>query len=94
MSAIWLLPAIAFGVLAIVSVFLISKFCAELRATERALNGVVEASASVRDDVMRARDAIDRLDVPSLRQITVERALGISMRWAARRILPSRAVRR
>ena len=88
MSAIWLLPAIAFGVLAIVSALLIRRLCAELRATERALDAVIEATASVRDDVVRARHAIDQLDVPSLRQATVERALGISVRWAARRILP------
>ncbi|WP_428119587.1 hypothetical protein [Candidatus Poriferisodalis sp.] len=88
MSVIWLLPAIAFGVLAIVSALLIRRLCAELRATERALNGVIEATASVRDDVERARTAIDQLDVPSLRQVTVERALGMSVRWVARRILP------
>ncbi len=88
MSAIWLLPAIAFGVLAIVSALLIRRLCAELRATESALNGVIEATSSVRDDVIRARNAINELDVPSLRQATVERALGMTVRWAARRILP------
>ncbi len=87
---IWLLPAVVFGVLAIVAVLLIRQLAAEMRATAAALASFSAAVASVRTDLVRARDAIDSLDVPSLREAAGERALGIVVRWAARRVLPLR----
>ncbi|WP_419945168.1 hypothetical protein [Candidatus Poriferisodalis sp.] len=88
MGAIWLLPAVVFGMLVVVATLLIQRLAAEMRATAAALASISEAVSSVRADLVRARDAIDSLDVPSLRQIAGERALGIVLRWAARRVLP------
>ena len=87
-SAIWLLPIVAFGVLAVVAIVMIRRLAMELQAAAQSLASVVDAATAVRADVMRARTAIDSLDVPSLRQVTAERALGLAVRWAARRVLP------
>ena len=84
----WLLPVAAFGVLAVVSIVMIRRLAIELRATAQSLASVADAAAAVRADVLRARVAIDSLDVPSLRQATAERALGMAVRWAARRVMP------
>lgn len=86
--SIWLLPTIAFGVFAVVAAVMICRLAAEFRATSAALVSVAEAADSVRVDLSRARAAIDDLDVPSLRQATTERALGLALRWAARRVVP------
>jgi hypothetical protein len=85
---IWLLPTVAFGVLAAVSMVMIRRLAIELRATAQSLASVADAAAAVRADVMRTRAVIDSLDVPSLRQATAERALGMAVRWATRRVLP------
>ena len=84
----WLLPAVAFGALAGVSVVMIRRLAIELRATAQGLSSISDAVTSVRADLVRARDAIDSLDLPSLRQVAGERVLGIAVRWAARRVLP------
>lgn len=84
----WLLPIIAFGVLAAVSIVMIRRLTIELRATAQSLESIADAAAVVRADVLRTRVAIDSLDVPSLRQATAERVLGMAVRWAARRALP------
>ena len=86
--AIWLLPIVAFGALAVATIVMIRRLATELRATAQSLASIAEAAAAVRADVMRARAAIDSLDVPSLRQATAERVLGMAARWAARRVLP------
>ena len=88
MSTIWLLPIVAFGVLVVVSTLMIRRLAAELRATAEGLASIADATASVRADVVRARTAIDSLDLPSVREATAERALGMVVRWAARRMLP------
>ena len=85
---IWLLPAVAFGVLVVVSALLIRRLASELRATTASLASISEAVVSVRADLVRSRNAIDSLDLPSLRHVAGERALGIVLRWAARRVLP------
>jgi len=85
---LWLLPLVAFGVLAVVSIVMMRRLAIELRATAQSLASIADAAAAVRIDVVRARTAIDSLDVPSLRQATAERALGMVVRWAARRVLP------
>lgn len=85
---IWLLPIVAFGVLTVVGAISIRRLVCELRVTAESLATVAEAIAAVRADVIRARAAIDALDVPSLRQATSERVLGMAVRWAARRVLP------
>lgn len=84
----WLLPVVAFGVLAVVSIVMVRRLAIELRATAQSLASIADAAAAVRTDVVRARTAIDSLDLPSLRQATAERALGLMVRWAARRVLP------
>ncbi len=84
----WLLPITALGVLAAVSIVMIRRLAMELRATAQSLASIADAAAVVRADVLRTRAAIDSLDVPSLRQATAERALGMAVRWAARRVLP------
>ncbi len=86
--AIWLLPIVAFGVLTVVSIVMIRRLAMELRATAQSLASIADVAAAVRGDVMRARAAIDSLDVPSLRQATAERALGMAVRWVTRRALP------
>jgi len=86
--AIWLLPIVAFGVLTVVSIVMIRRLAMELRATAQSLASIADVAAAVRADVMRARAAIDSLDVPSLRQATAERALGMAIRWVTRRALP------
>ncbi|WP_419553256.1 hypothetical protein [Candidatus Poriferisodalis sp.] len=88
MGAIWLLPTVAFGVLVVVSTLMIRRLAVELRATAEGLASITETTASVRADVVRARAAIDSLDLPSVREATAERALGMVVRWAARRMLP------
>ena len=88
MGVIWLLPTVAFGVLVVVSTLMIRRLAAELRATAEGLASITETTASVRADVVRARTAIDSLDLPSVREATAERALGMVVRWAARRMLP------
>ncbi len=88
MSTLWLLPIVAFGLLAAVGVVMIRRLARELRATAQSLASIADAAAAVRADVVRARTAIDSLDVPSLRQATAERVLGLAVRWAARRVLP------
>ena len=88
MPTLWLLPLVAFGVLAVVSIVMMRRLAIELRATAQSLASIADAAAAVRIDVVRARTAIDSLDVPSLRQATAERALGMVVRWAARRVLP------
>lgn len=88
MGLIWLLPTIAFGALAAVAVLLIRRLAAEMRATAAALASISDAVASVRTDLVRTREALDRLDLPSLRRAAGERTLGIVVRWAARRVLP------
>ncbi|WP_423922263.1 hypothetical protein [Candidatus Poriferisodalis sp.] len=88
MVVIWLLPTVAFGVLVVVSTLMIRRLAAELRATAEGLASITETTASVRADVVRARTAIDSLDLPSVREATAERALGMVVRWAARRMLP------
>lgn len=85
---LWLLPAAVFAVLAVVAVWLIRRLAAEMRATVASLASISEAVASVRADLGRARDAIDSLDLPTLRHVATERGLGIVLRWAARRVLP------
>lgn len=87
-STIWLLPTASFAVLAVVSLLAVRRLGTELRATAQRLTSVADATAAVRADVMRVRSAIDSLDVPSLRQVAAERALGAAARWAARRVLP------
>ena len=87
---IWLLPAAVFVVLVVVVTLLIRRLAAEMRATAASLDAVSDAVATMRADLVRARDAIDSLDVPSLRRVAGERALGIVLRWAARRVLPLR----
>lgn len=86
--AIWLLPIVAFGVLTVASIVMIRRLATELRATAQSLASIADVAAAVRADVMRARGAIDSLDVPSLRQATAERALGMAVRWVTRRALP------
>ena len=86
--AIWLLPIVAFGVLTVVSIVMIRRLAMELRATAQSLASIADVAAAVRADVMRARAAIDSLDVPSLRQAAAERALGMAVRWVTRRALP------
>ena len=88
MGTIWLLPTVAFGVLGVVGTFMIRRLAAELRATAEGLASITETTASVRADVVRVRAAIDSLDLPSVREATAERALGMVVRWAARRMLP------
>lgn len=87
-SMMWLLPVVAFGLLAAVSVVMMRRLVIELRATAQSLASISDAVTSVRTDLVRARDAIDSLDLPSLRQVAGERALGMVLRWAARRVLP------
>ena len=87
-SAIWLLPIVSFGVLAVVGIVMIRRLAMELRATAHSLLSIADATAAARTDVMRARAAIDSLDLPSLRQATAERALAMAVRWAARRVMP------
>lgn len=87
---IWLLPAVAFAVLVVVATLQIRRLAAQMRATAASLDVVSHAVTTVRADLVRARDAIDSLDVPSLRRVAGERALGIVLRWAARRVLPLR----
>ncbi len=87
---IWLLPAVVFAVLVAVATLLIRRLVVEMRAIAASLDAVSDAVATVRADLVRARDAIDSLDVPSLRRVAGERALGIALRWAARRVLPLR----
>ena len=87
---IWLLPAAVFAVLVVVVTLLIRRLAVEMRATAASLDAVSDAVATMRADLVRARDAIDSLDVPSLRRVAGERALGIVLRWAARRVLPLR----
>lgn len=84
----WLLPVVAFGVLAAVSMVMIRRLTIELRATAQSLTSIAGAAATVRSDVLRTRAAVNGMDVPSLRQATAERALGMAVRWAARRALP------
>ena len=84
----WLLPVVAFGLLPAVSIVMIRRLAIELRATAQSLASIPDAVASVRTDLMRTRDAIDSLDLPSLRQVAGERALGMVLRWTARRVLP------
>lgn len=88
MGLIWLLPTIAFGVLVAVAALLLRRLAVELRATAASLASISDAVASVRTDLVRTRDAIDSLDLPSLRQVAGERALSVVLRWAARRVLP------
>ena len=87
---IWLLPAVVFAVLVAVATLLIRRLVVEMRAIAASLDAVSDAVATVRADLVRARDAIDSLDVPSLRRVAGERTLGIALRWAARRVLPLR----
>ena len=88
MATIWVLPLAAFGVLVTVSVLAVRRLGAEIRATAQRLTSVADAATAVRADVERVRAAVDSLDVPSLRQVAAERALGVAARWAARRVLP------
>ena len=64
------------------------RLAAELRAGVEALTTIADATASVRADLGGARAAVDGLEVPWLREATVERALTLAVRWAARRVLP------
>ena len=88
MGLIWLLPTIALGVLVAVAIVLIRRLAVEMRATAASLASISAAVASARIDLVRTREAIDSLDLPSLRQAAGERALGMMLRWAARRVLP------
>ena len=87
MGAIWLLPTAAFGALVVATLVMCRRLATELRATAEALTALADATAAVRADLARAGAAIDSLDVPSLREATVERAFGLAARWAARRVL-------
>ena len=88
MGMIWLLPTVMFGALAAAAMLLIRRLIVEMRATAASLASISDAVASVQTDLVRTRDAIDSLDLPSLRQVAGERALGMVLRWAARRVLP------
>jgi len=84
---LWLLPTAAFGALGVVTLVMCRRLAAELRATAEALTAIADATAAVRADLARAGAAVDSLDVPSLREATVERALAMAARWATRRVL-------
>ena len=88
---IWLLPAAVFVALVVVATLLMRRLAVEMRAIAASLDAISDAVATVRADLVRASDAFDSLDVPSLRRVAGERALGIVLRWAARRVLPLRA---
>ena len=88
---IWLLPAAVFVALVVVATLLMRRLAVEMRAIAASLDAISDAVATVRADLVRASDALDSLDVPSLRRVAGERALGIVLRWAARRVLPLRA---
>ncbi|WP_419841428.1 hypothetical protein [Candidatus Poriferisodalis sp.] len=88
MPMIWWLPVSALGLLAVVSVVLIRRLTAELRAATRRAASVADAASAVHADVVRTRAAIDSLELPSVRRVAAHRALGWATRWAVRRMLP------
>ena len=87
MSAFWLGAAVAFVALVVVAALTVFRLAVEVRATAVVLTCVAEAAESVRADLLRARTAIDRLGVPSLRQMATDRALAVALRWAVDRVL-------
>ncbi len=88
MSLLWLLAVATFGILVVVGVTIARLLMIEVRATAESLTSIVGAVASVEADLVRVREAIDALDLPSPAVAVGERALAVILRWAVRRVLP------